>query len=177
MWIFLPLYLLEIRHVPYIIIGLVVFLMAISSLPLTLVAGGLIDKRGARSVIIVSNIFLGLLLLSLTLLIFENSNLYIIYLVLILSEPLMNIIGAADNVIVSDNSSVAERNSAFSIVRILQNLGFSLGPAIGGFIAGIGYGYIFLLTTVFSFSELFIYAKFLKKQQKKGRVKRMIRLT
>ena len=66
MWIFLPLYLLEIRHVPYIIIGLVVFLMAISSLPLTLVAGGLIDKRGARSVIIISNIFLGLLLLSLT---------------------------------------------------------------------------------------------------------------
>jgi MFS family permease len=165
MWIFLPLYLLVIRHVPYLIIGFVVFLMAISSLPLTLVAGGLIDKRGARSVIIISNIFLGLLLLSLTLLIFENSNLYLIYLVLILSEPLMNIIGAADNVIVSDNSTVSERNSAFSIVRILQNLGFSLGPAIGGFIAGIGYGYIFLLTTVFSFSELFIYAKFLKKQQ------------
>ncbi|MHB1439300.1 MAG: MFS transporter [Cuniculiplasma sp.] len=163
MWIFLPLYLLVIRHVPYLIIGFVIFLMAISSLPLTLVAGGFIDKHGPRTVIIISNTLLAVLLILLTVFIFGNSNLYLIYLVLILSEPLMNIIGAADNVIISDNSTASERNSAFSIVRILQNLGFSLGPAIGGFIAGIGYGYIFLLTSVFSVTELFVYMKFLKK--------------
>ena len=166
MWIFLPLYLLVSRHVPYLVIGVVIFLMAISSLPLTLVAGNFIDRKGARSVIIYANILLGLLLLSLTILIFENSSLFLIYMVLVLSEPLMNIIGAADNVIITDSSSVSERNSAFSFVRILQNLGFSLGPAVGGFIAGIGYGYIFLLTTVFSFSELFVYVKFLKEQKR-----------
>jgi MFS family permease len=75
----------------------------------------------------------------------------------------MNIIGASDNVIISDNTNTAERNSAFSIVRILQNLGFSLGPAIGGFIAGLGYGYIFMLTAIFSTLELVIYTNFLNK--------------
>lgn len=165
LWIFLPLYLLEIRKVPYIEIGLVIFAMAISSLPLTLFAGKIIDRRGAKSVIISSNLLLTTLFAVLSALIILNSDLILIYLVLILSEPLMSIIGASDNVIVSNNTSSFERNSAFSITRILQNLGFSLGPTIGGLLAGIGYGYIFLITAIFSFVELVIYATFLERDK------------
>ncbi len=165
LWIFLPLYLLEIRKVPYIEIGLVIFAMAISSLPLTLFAGKIIDRRGAKSVIISSNLLLATLFAVLSALIILNSDLILIYLVLILSEPLMSIIGASDNVIVSNNTSSFERNSAFSITRILQNLGFSLGPTIGGLLAGIGYGYIFLITAIFSFVELVIYATFLERDK------------
>ncbi len=165
LWIFLPLYLLDIRHVPYIEIGLVIFVMAVSSLPLTLMAGKIIDRRGARSVIIASNIVLTGLFFILALMIFEKSFLILIYIVLILSEPLMSIIGASDNVIVSNNTNSFERNSAFSITRILQNLGFSLGPTIGGLLAGFGYSYIFLITAVFSLGELFVYITFLKKDK------------
>ncbi len=165
LWIFLPLYLLEIRKVPYIEIGLVIFAMAISSLPLTLFAGKIIDRRGAKSVIISSNLLLTTLFAVLSALIILNSDLILIYLVLILSEPLMSIIGASDNVIVSNNTSSFERNSAFSITRILQNLGFSMGPTIGGLLAGIGYGYIFLITAIFSFVELVIYATFLERDK------------
>ena len=161
MWIFLPLYLLEIRGVPYLTIGIVIFLMAIISLPLTLVSGVLIDRKGVRRVIFYSNILLSLLFVFLTVSVFINSSVYVIYVLLIASEPLMNIIGASDNVIISNATSFQDRDSAFSIVRIFQNLGFSIGPSIGGFVAGIGFGYIFLITTVSSFAELIVYLKFL----------------
>lgn len=165
LWIFLPLYLLDIRHVPYIEIGFVIFAMAISSLPLTLMAGKIIDRRGARAVIIASNILLTTLFFILTALIFLKSSLILIYLILVLSEPLMSIIGASDNVIVSNNTSSFERNSAFSITRILQNVGFSLGPTVGGLLAGFGYTYIFLITSIFSIGELMVYMIFLKKDK------------
>jgi Major Facilitator Superfamily. len=165
LWIFLPLYLLDIRHVPYIEIGLVIFVMAVSSLPLTLMAGKIIDRRGARSVIIASNILLTTLFFLLTLMIFMKTSLILIYLVLVLSEPLMSIIGASDNVIVSNNTNTFERNSAFSITRILQNVGFSMGPTVGGILAGFGYTYIFLITSLFSVGELVIYILFLKKDR------------
>ncbi len=161
MWIFLPLYLFEIRHIPYITIGIIIFLMAIISLPLTLVSGILIDRKGVRKIIITSNISLIFLFLALTAGIFLNVSVYILYILLIASEPLMNIIGAADNVIVSNSTSYKERNNAFSIVRIFQNVGFSIGPAIGGFIASDGFGYIFLITTLSSIIELSIYIKYL----------------
>ncbi len=161
MWIFLPLYLFEIRHIPYITIGIIIFLMAIISLPLTLVSGILIDRKGVRKIIITSNISLIFLFLALTAGIFLNVSVYILYILLIASEPLMNIIGAADNVIVSNSTSYKERNNAFSIVRIFQNVGFSIGPAIGGFIASDGFGYIFLITTFSSIIELSIYIKYL----------------
>lgn len=167
MWIFLPLYLLEKRGIPYITIGIVIFLMAIISLPLTLVSGILIDKKGARKVISYSNFFLTILLFLLTVSVFLSVSVYTIYILLIASEPLMNIIGAADNVLISNSTSFRERDSAFSIVRIFQNLGFSIGPSIGGFIAGIGFGYIFLITAISSIFELLIYLRYLPKDSDK----------
>ncbi|MGP6206863.1 MFS transporter [Cuniculiplasma sp. SKW3] len=167
MWIFLPLYLLEKRGIPYITIGIVIFLMAIISLPLTLVSGVLIDKKGARKVISYSNFFLTILLFLLTISVFLSFSVYIIYLLLIASEPLMNIIGASDNVLISNSTSFRERDSAFSIVRIFQNLGFSIGPSIGGFIAGVGFGYIFLITAISSIFELSIYVRYLPRDSNK----------
>ncbi len=165
MWIFLPLYLLEERGIPYITIGVVIFLMAIISLPLTLVSGVLIDKRGPRKIITYSSVLLTSLLFVLTISVFMSASVYIIYILLIASEPLMNIIGAADNVLISNATSFRERDSAFSVVRIFQNLGFSIGPSIGGFIAGIGFGYIFLITAFSSILEFAVYLKYLPKDK------------
>ena len=74
----------------------------------------------------------------------------------------MNIIGSADNVIVSQYSSSSQRTAAFSVVRIFQNAGFSLGPAIGGFVALLSYSYVFLITAVSSIIELIIYILYLE---------------
>ncbi len=136
--------------------------MAILSLPITLFGGRFIDRNGAKKAIIICNALLSTILILLFLSVFYNENLYYIYFILICSEPFMNIIGSADNVIVSQYSSSSQRTAAFSVVRIFQNAGFSIGPAIGGFIASTSYSYVFLIAAAFSFVELIIYLLYLE---------------
>lgn len=164
LWIFLPLYLYFSRGVPYVDIGVVLFIMAVFSMPFTLYGGRFIDKRGAKVVILISNFALVLILLALTFLVAYSQPLDYIYIALILTEPFMNIIGSADNVIVSEYTSSSQRTAAFSLVRIFQNAGFSVGPALGGFIANISYSWVFVIATAFSIAELLIYIAFLKQR-------------
>ncbi|EQD32471.1 multidrug resistance protein, partial [mine drainage metagenome] len=79
----------------------------------------------------------------------------------------MNIQGSADNVIITDSTTPTERTNAFSIVRILLNIGFALGPAVGGFIASISYGYIFLIPGVLTIIEAILYYLYVPETLKK----------
>ena len=59
-------------------------------------------------------------------------------------EPLVTIQGIVDNVLVTDIVEDAKRNDAFSLLRIAANLGFSIGPAMGGYLAYLNYGFVFI---------------------------------
>lgn len=157
LWIFLPLYLYERRDVPYYMIGIILTIMALVSIPFTLIAGPWIDKTGPKKISIITEFILFIDFSVLTYFVFSSFKIYGLFLALIISEPLMNIIGSTDNVLVSNSTRVSERNDSFSTVRIFQNIGFSVGPAVGGFIASISYFYIFLITTTFVLAEIFIY--------------------
>ncbi len=156
-WIFLPLYLNEIRNVPYFNIGIVLFIMAVTSVPFGIYGGNLMDRIGRRKMLLVSTPAIAILFLLISVSIFFSLNVFLFYILLILTEPFMNIQGSADNVIITDSTTSAERTNAFGLVRILLNIGFAMGPAIGGFIAGISYGYIFLIPAVLTLIEMILY--------------------
>ena len=156
-WIFLPLYLNEIRDVPYFTIGIVLFIMAVTSVPFGIYGGNLMDRLGRRKMLLVATPAIAILFLFISVSIFLDLNVLIFYILLILTEPFMNIQGSADNVIITDATTAAERTNAFGLVRILLNIGFAIGPAIGGFIAGISYGYIFLVPAVLTLVEMVLY--------------------
>ena len=168
LWIFLPLYLYLQRNVPYMTIGILFFLMSVLSLPFTLYGGRFIDRNGPKKAIIISNASLSAILVMLFFTVLYNSNLYYLYFILICTEPFMNILGSADNVIVSQHTSSSQRTAAFSMVRIFQNAGFSLGPAIGGFVALLSYSYVFLIPAVSSIIELIIYILYLEETKITG---------
>ncbi len=156
-WIFLPLYLNEIRDVPYFTIGIVLFIMAVTSVPFGIYGGNLMDRLGRRKMLLVATPAIAILFLFISVSIFLDLNVLIFYILLILTEPFMNIQGSADNVIITDATTAAERTNAFGLVRILLNIGFAIGPAIGGFIAGISYGYIFLVPAILTLVEMVLY--------------------
>jgi MFS family permease len=107
--------------------------------------------------LLVSTPAIAILFLLISVSIFFSLNVFLFYILLILTEPFMNIQGSADNVIITDSTTSAERTNAFGLVRILLNIGFAMGPAIGGFIAGISYGYIFLIPAVLTLIEMILY--------------------
>ena len=67
----------------------------------------------------------------------------------------------AASALVSDVTSESERNTAYSLYRIMSNVGWAIGPLTGGFLSVISIGYIFALVTVTSLIQLTVVAVFL----------------
>ncbi|EQD78577.1 multidrug efflux permease, partial [mine drainage metagenome] len=57
---------------------------------------------------------------------------------------------------VADMSTPEDRMSAYTMVRIMVNMGTAVGPLLGGFLATIGFEYIFLVASVATIVEIFI---------------------
>ncbi len=161
-WIFIPVYLSEIRSINWIFIGSLFFITALLSLPFSIYGGNLIDRIGRRKVIIVLPAIMAVLFVLTGVSIVLNANVLIIYILFVLVEPIASLQNIVDNVVVSDATSDPQRNNAFGLVRIAGNIGFSLGPASGGFLVALGYQYIFYLPAALSIIEMMLFIAYIR---------------
>lgn len=176
-WIFIPLYLSNIRHIPYVYVGVLFFVTAMVTLPFSIYGGNLIDRIGRRIAVIWLPPIIISLLLAITVSVYLHLPDLILYIAFILVEPFSSIQGILDNVVLTDTTSEVERTDAFSIVRIGGNIGFSLGPAIGGFLSVVNYALVFLFPAIASIGEWYLYIKYVKETrvvQPHGREKMQI---
>jgi len=145
---FLAVYLEVERHVPLSIIGLTYLATGFVTLFSQLLGGRLADLLGSKKVLligysssIVTSIILGLTIE------FRASVLFIILLYPVFSFVRTFSQPAAFAIVSSESSS--NLRTGFSIISIGGNLGWAIGPAIGGFLAQIyGYSTVFLLSAV-----------------------------
>lgn len=168
-WIFIPVYLSLIRHIPVYYTGILFFITAMMSLPVSVYGGNLIDKIGRRKISSVMPLVLAFVFLITYFSISGRLNVIYIYLEFVIIEPLTAIQGIADNVIITDVSNEAERMDAFGILRMAGNLGFSIGPALGGFLSELNYSYIFLFTAIAAFIEFIIYIAYMAETKPAGK--------
>ncbi|WP_393971841.1 MFS transporter [Oxyplasma meridianum] len=156
-WVIIPLYLADIRHISFIVIGLLFFLTSVISLPFSLYGGRIIDRIGRRRVVLVLPPIVFTLFLSLTFAIQFSSPTIVVETIYLFIAPFGSVQAIADNVIITDTTTITGRIEAFSIIRIAGNVGFAFGPAIGGFLAGISYALVFLAPAIASILEWFVY--------------------
>ncbi|MHB8545044.1 MAG: hypothetical protein ACYC9S_13740, partial [Leptospirales bacterium] len=52
-----------------------------------------------------------------------------------------------------------------------MNIGFAMGPAVGGFIAGLSYGYIFLIPGALTLVEAILYFLYVPETLKKENIR------
>ncbi len=147
---FLNIYLYNVRGIPMKIVGLLVgtasLIGALSRIP----AGYIGDRIGCKNL-------MSLALLS-RFFAFSFFTIFIIFKAhpfLFLTGFILNSLGFSFFAIGSDSYiGIAipekERPYAYSIVRIGTNLGFALGPAIGGFLASFSYLLLFSISAIFS---------------------------
>ncbi len=130
-WIFIPIYLITERLVPFIDIGILFLVSSLISIPVSLFGGYLVDKVGRRIIAITFPLYyISLIFFLMFLDIFYNFSLFIIYFTFIVLMPLGGLQEITDNVMITDATIESERIDAFSIVRISANIGFSIGPAL-----------------------------------------------
>lgn len=156
-WIFIPVYLTRVRGLPVYFSGILFLLTAIIALPFSVYGGNLVDTIGRRKVSLAIPLFLFVLMIITAFSVLYRAGIISIVIEFLSIEPISVIQWIADNAIVSDVTGIGERTGSFGILRIAGNLGFSAGPAIGGFLADYSYSYIFFFGAAGAIVELLLY--------------------
>lgn len=138
---FLVLYLTEALHLSESDAGFTLSLYGIGSLLTSPLAGRLSDRYGPLLLMRLSLLLSGILLLCFPWVRNYFAILSLVFLWAVVSEAFR----PASMAIISDWVAPEQRKAAFALNRLAINLGMSIGPAAGGFIAAISFAAVFLI--------------------------------
>lgn len=155
--LFTSLYLTNELHFTIADAGIALSFYGIGSVLGSYVGGWLADRRNFLDVMLLALISSGSILLGLLIV---NSFWGVSFVILAYAFA-ADMFRPANAKAIATYSTAENRTRSFSIVRLAINLGFSIGPAAGGFIAMfIGYKWLFVIDSCSSFATaimLFIY--------------------
>jgi MFS family permease len=143
---FLGIYLHEEIGVSMIQIGLMLTAAGIVGSTASTVGGALSDITGRKRLVVYLMSARGLSFLLLAWLVWSRQPFGVFAAVFIISAVLGNPIFAITDAMVADVVAPERRNEAFGAMRVAVNLGWALGPALGGLLVASGYYLLFLAT-------------------------------
>jgi len=141
---FLSIYLRQRLGIPLTTVGLIFTTWSLAAFPAQLVGGELADRLGRRSMMVFSLVAGGLTTIGLGL----ATSLPAFVIMALLAGLTGPLYGPAANAMLADLVGPRRRPRAFGLLRITSNLGFAIGPALGGFIAGKSYLLLFVLSAL-----------------------------
>ncbi len=170
---FLSIYFHNVMKVPMATIGSVFFAAILSGAVAELVGGELADRFG-RKIVMVSalGIRAGVFLL-ISLAIFKNVGFVPIAGLIVLSSFSRGLFEPAALAMVSDVTTPEKRQEAFAFLRIGINLGWAVGPAMGGFLASFSYAFLFSVSGVVTLVGVVILLVSLKEPTGTSRAERV----
>ncbi len=160
-WVFIPIYLLEIRKIPYIEIGILFVISAIAAIPVSIFGGNLIDKVGRRKIALLLPPMLAVIFSIMFVGMYYNLSDAYVYGSFVAFAAVATLQSVADMVIVTDSTTDADRIDAFSLTRIGANVGFSLGPAISGFVVSYNYAILPLIPLISESLGFYLFYKYI----------------
>jgi MFS family permease len=119
--------------------GFAVGMYGVGAIGASLVGGWLADHLGRRNTIVLS-----MLLSAATMIVFSQLTGYAVLVVLsVMAGFCAEMYRPAASALIADVTTPAQRVTAFAVYRLAINLGFALGPAVGGFVAHKSFFYLF----------------------------------
>ncbi len=160
--VLLPIYFLVDRHVSFILIGTVIGASYLLTVPFGMMGGTLSDRVGRRPLFTVLPVLSASVFVTLSIEIFTGSPLKLIFLTFVFTAPIGVLQGTVDSAVLSDITLPGERMRAFSVLRLASNIGFSLGPALGGLVSLLGYGMLLIIPAAGNLVEEVVYIMLVK---------------
>jgi predicted MFS family arabinose efflux permease len=121
--------------------GVIMSCFGIGSIIGSYVGGWLADRYNIKSIMLFALVASGCILLC----IHFTTHKYVLMVIIFLYALTADMFRPASAIAITNASPAADRTRSISMMRLCINLGFSIGPAIGGIIA-FKYGYHFLFT-------------------------------
>ncbi len=166
--LFTSLYLTKELHFSIADAGIALSFYGIGSVLGSYAGGWLTDRKNFFDIMIFSLISSG----SILFLLLIATSPFFVSLVIFLYAFFSDIFRPANSKAIAAYSTISNRTRSVSLVRLAINLGFSIGPAIGGFIAlYLGYKWLFVIDACTSFVAafmLFVYLPRKNDEQKKS---------
>jgi MFS family permease len=140
-WPFLMIYVSEKLDLPLAAVATLLTINSIAALISSFLAGPLVDRYGRKWMMVVSLLLNGIAYIFLSQA--ESLTTFAILMTITgLVNPLYRI-GA--DAMLADLIPEKERVEAYALLRLSNNVGIAIGPAIGGFIASASYAYAFYM--------------------------------
>ncbi|MBR3603271.1 MAG: MFS transporter [Elusimicrobiaceae bacterium] len=153
--------------------GLIIALSSLSRSFSSALAGELSDAFGRKNIMLWGLGLEVVAMLGLAICIEKNAHLGWILLTYFLTAFLGAAFRPVSNAWVSDNTTPKQRVEAFGIIRIGVNLGWALGPAVGGFLVRYSYSYAFYFTALaYTLTVLYVYKTLQDKSTATGQSRR-----
>jgi MFS family permease len=146
---FMGLYFVTQRGVSGVQYGVIYFTANICKALVSTWAGQLSDRLGRRRLMVMTLVARSLIIASLGALVLVDAPILILAVVLVLSASLRGGFEPVASAMVADVAGPGERVTAFGLQRIGINVGWAIGPALGGFLASvIDYGLVFFCAVI-----------------------------
>ena len=147
--IFTSLYLTKNLHFSIAQAGVIMSFYGVGSILGSYAGGWLTDRRDHFSIMFYSLISSGSILI---LMLFASEQ-WFVSLVIFLYAFTSDLFRPANSAAIASYSTIENRTRSVSLIRLAINLGFSVGPAIGGFVAiHLGYHLLYIIDSLTSFA-------------------------
>lgn len=167
--LFTSLYLTNELNFSIVNAGLVLSFYGIGSVLGSYLGGWLTDRRSHFDIMVFSLILSGFILLFL-LVVTTPIAISVVIFFYALSADMFR---PANSAAIADYTTATDRTRSVSLVRLAVNLGFSVGPAVGGFVAlYLGYKWLFVIDAFTSFAAaIMLYMYLPRKKSEQNRHK------
>lgn len=145
---FFTIYLISERHLSAAVAGLIIALAGLSRCVSSAISGELADVFGRKNVMMWGLFSQIVAMLALGLCIEFHANVAWMLTCYFLTTFLGAFFRPAANAWVTDHTTPKQRVEAFGIIRIGLNIGWALGPAVGGFLVRYSYSMAFYFTGI-----------------------------
>lgn len=143
-WPFQMIYITEKLHVDLAVVTMLIPFQSLSGIAASFIAGPIIDRTGRKGVMV-----LALILHGLTFILLSQANQLWQFGILLSMVGVFNpLYRSASDAMMADLVPPENRVDAYSLLRMSNNLGVAIGPAVGGFIATQSYTLAFLCASV-----------------------------
>lgn len=130
-------------------VGLIYVVMAVAGAFGQIIGGEIADRMGRKPVMWASMVLRGLVFIALFAVMAIAKDIWLISGLLVVSSLLGSMFDPASNAMVADLVGMGRRMEAYSLLRVGQNIGWTLGPLISGImIVFLPFSYLFAVAAV-----------------------------